>query len=73
MRESTRIYVTLVNEGTDCWRPVDTSLQNDGSFLISGPVPESEEWAFAPGSRVLCEQRKFAEGEVGLVAARQVG
>ncbi|MCW5768995.1 MAG: hypothetical protein KIT19_09945 [Phycisphaeraceae bacterium] len=73
MKGVSTIFVALVNEGADCWRPIEASLQNDGSYLISGTVPESEEWEFAPGVRVVCEQRMFDGGELGLVAVRQVG
>ena len=68
----TTIYVALLHEGTDCWRPVEASLEDDGTFLITGPVPEFEDWEFPSGARVLCERKKFTDGKVGLVAIRQL-
>jgi hypothetical protein len=70
MSEKVTIYVALLNEGTDCWVPVEASQQDDGSFVIYGDIPEDDEWQFAPGSRVLCEPRKFSQGEAGLVAVK---
>lgn len=72
MEKSCTIYVALLNEGTDCWRPVEASLQGDGLYLLSGSIPELEEWEFSPGATVRCEEKKFADGEVGLVAVKQV-
>jgi hypothetical protein len=68
MDSDTIIFVALLNEGTDCWRPVEALPQIDGSYLISGAVPEFEEWQFPPGSKVYCEQRTFSDGAGGLVA-----
>lgn len=73
MEKMTTIYVALLNEGTDCWRPVEASLQGEGTYLLSGTVPESEEWEFAPGATVECKEKNFAQGKVGLVAVRRVG
>lgn len=72
MEKSVTIYVALLNEGTDCWRPVSASLQDDGLYLLSGLIPELEEWEFSPGATVRCEHRKFADGKVRLVAIEQV-
>jgi hypothetical protein len=55
------IYVALLDEGVDVWRPVEA--QREGNFYrIFGSVPETEKWAFAPGSLVRCEQRELSEG-----------
>jgi hypothetical protein len=64
------IYVALLDEGTDVWRPVEA--QPEGAFYrIVDSVPEDEKWAFHPGSLVRCEPRQFAEGS-GLVAVEAV-
>jgi hypothetical protein len=64
------IYVALLDEGTDVWRPVQA--QPEGRFYrIVGSVPEDERWAFQPDSLVRCEPREFAESS-GLVAVEAV-
>lgn len=65
---STTIYVPLLNEGTDVWRPVEATRLAEDLYLILGVVPEDETWAFPPGSTVRCEVRS-AEGEVGHLVA----
>ena len=64
------IYVALLDEGTDVWRPVEA--EPEGPFYrIVGSVPEAETWAFDPGSLVRCEPREFADGS-GLIAVEAV-
>ena len=64
----TTIYVALVNEGTDAWRPVKaTSLSND-TYRVEGAMDEDEEWEFSPGTTVRCEWMVFGNGEHGLAA-----
>jgi hypothetical protein len=62
------IYVALLNEGIDVWRPVSAKALGDGEFQIIGNVPSDEEWQFAPGTRVRCKDMVFENGERGLVA-----
>jgi len=44
----------LLNEGTDCWRPVNAKEGDGGVFEILGIMPAGEEWQFAPGKLVRC-------------------
>ena len=62
------IYMPLLNEGTDVWRPVDAALVEGQIYRVEGEVPLGEVWAFPPGSIVICEQREFASGESGMTA-----
>jgi hypothetical protein len=55
------IYVPLLGENVDVWRPVDAEREGD-FYRITGSVPEAEEWAFHPGSLVRCEQRELSGG-----------
>jgi hypothetical protein len=64
----TKIFVQLLNEGTDCWRPADAKEHGDGVFEILGIMPAGEEWQFVPGTRVRCRQQQFADGPKALVA-----
>ena len=66
------IYVELLEEGTQCWRPVEAEQLPDGSFRILGNPPEDELWAFQTGNIVQCEERQFRSG-AGLVACRRLG
>jgi hypothetical protein len=62
------IFMLLLDEGVEVWRPVDAVLQADGNYCICGIVPDDECWAFPPGAIVRCELRVFSGGEKGLVA-----
>jgi hypothetical protein len=64
------IYVALLDEDVDVWRPVEARREG-GFYRIVGPVPETEKWAFDSGSLVRCEQRELSEGPV-LVAVEAV-
>jgi len=59
------IYVYLIDEAVDVWRPVPAERIADDVYVIdpSTSVPEGETWSFQPGQRVRCRWRKFAEGE----------
>lgn len=62
------IYMPLIGEGTECWRPVRAVQVADDVFEIAEEVPEGESWRFAGFSRVRCKDRTFADGQSGLVA-----
>jgi hypothetical protein len=55
------IYVALLNEGVDVWRPVAAEPEGSACRLV-GSMPETEEWVFPPGSLVRCEQRELSDG-----------
>jgi hypothetical protein len=61
------IYVELLDEGVDVWRPVTATPEREGVYRLPDEPPVDEAWAFAPGSLVRCEHRAFADG-AGLVA-----
>ncbi|GMU81270.1 MAG: hypothetical protein AMXMBFR47_11410 [Planctomycetota bacterium] len=50
------IYVRLVGEGVDVWRPVLANEGPDRTYLIdpNSAVPRDEQWEFQPGERVRC-------------------
>lgn len=68
----TTIYMQLLDEGTDVWRPVEATQVADENYRIEGEVPEEEVWEFAPGSAVRCEWKTFSEGKQGLTAVSAV-
>ncbi len=64
----TTIFIGLLDEGTEVWRPVEAERVREGVFRIIGREPEGERWQFASGSLVRCRQRTFSGGESGFVA-----
>ena len=69
----TTIYVYLVDEGTDVWRPVEAGFVKDGVYQINPSciIPETETWQFGPGDIVRCEQKRLSVGK-HLVAIEKV-
>ena len=55
------IYVELVDEGVDVWRPVDATVEHNGTFRLPDHAPEGEAWRFLPGSVVRCERRLLSD------------
>ena len=67
-----KIYVPLLNEGTDVIRPTEGYLVRPGIYVLL-PTPDydpaCEEWAFLPGSMVSCGN-EIREGKQVTVAQR---
>ena len=61
------VYVELLGDGVDVWRPVE-AIEDGDTFVLPLTSPEGERWRFPPGSRVRCELRDLSEGQA-LVAA----
>ena len=67
------VYVRLLDEGVDVWRPVPAAPLSDGTFRLTEPEdydPETETWEFPPRTRVRCQTKRFAGGKDGLVAVQ---
>ena len=63
------IYVQLLDEGVECWRPVDATVIRPGIFrIVSAQADPEERWEFCSGQEVVCEEREFESGERHLVA-----
>jgi hypothetical protein len=61
-----KLYVRLLNEGTDVSRPTQALDLGDGTFRLlstSDYDPEDEEWEFAPGLVVRAQRREDENGE----------
>ena len=65
------IFVELLREGIRCWRPVRAEPLGDELYRIIDPMPEDEDWAFAPGDTVKCKMHRVANGD-GLLAHQKV-
>jgi hypothetical protein len=69
----TTIYVYLLDEGTDVWRPVEAvHVGEDRYRIMSVNVdPEDERWQFSTGDVVRCSRRALSGGPA-LVAHERV-
>ena len=61
------VYMPLLNEGANCWRPVAAEQVGSDTYRILEKRPEKETWPVSTGDIVRCEPRKFADGLDGLV------
>jgi hypothetical protein len=70
----TTIYVALINEGLDVWRPVQAVHEQGDVFRIvsQNPDPIDEHWQFSTGENVVCKEHTFSDGQRGLVACERV-
>jgi len=68
-----QVYVQLLEEGVDVWRPVE-AIEDAGLYRLIGPPhsPDDERWEFEIGELVRCEARTFSDGQTGLVAVESV-
>ena len=68
--ESDTIYVRLIGEGVDVYRPVPATRVAPRTYVLKGKelfVPDDEDWEFGPGATVMVE-RRILGGESVLVA-----
>ncbi len=68
------IYIPLLNEGTNVWRPTEGEKIFDMIFKVLPTPnydPENELWAFPPGTLVRCIYESKS-GETILVAIEKV-
>ena len=69
------IFVALLDEGVDVWRPVQARPLDQGQFRIIGLEAdiEDETWQFPAGSIVKCEKKLFGDGTSGMTAVERIG
>lgn len=74
MKNLFQIYVYLLEEGTDVWRPVQAAHVRDDVYRIvsPNPDPEDEKWQFACGELVRCKEQLSREVGVHLLAYERV-
>lgn len=65
---TTTIFVALLDEGIEVWRPVAARPFGSGLFRIIGLVAGSERWQFPSGAIVRCEGRTFSDGSTAVMA-----
>jgi hypothetical protein len=67
MTKGRTIYIELLEEGTRCWRPVESEHLGGELYRITGERPDGEVWPFEQGDIVKCRIHAFQEGSTGLV------
>ena len=69
------IYVKLLNEGTNVFRPTSALVRDQNAYLILGDDkydPEDEIWEFTPGSLVYVATRHDQTGEYLVAVAHAI-
>jgi hypothetical protein len=61
MADEALIYVELLDEAVEVWRPVVATIERAGVYRLPVEQPADEKWAFPPGSRVRCEARELED------------
>jgi hypothetical protein len=64
----TKIYVRLLDEAVDVWRPIRAAHQADDVYRIVSGAVEGEEWEFSTGALVRCRRETLADHGEELVA-----
>jgi hypothetical protein len=58
-----KIYVPLLDEGVDVWRPVEAVQEAEDVYRILSEPIAGETWAYSSGSRVRCRRQRLDGGE----------
>jgi hypothetical protein len=72
MSQGVKIYVSLLDEGVDVWRPVQAERLHGNHYRIINQSYDRamETWQFVPGDEVICEMVKTSDGLI-LAATRK--
>jgi hypothetical protein len=72
--KTVEIYMPLLDEGVDVWRPVNAvHIEKNMYKIISiNEDPDDEHWQFPTGDIVYCREIKFEDGNIGLVAINKM-
>jgi hypothetical protein len=60
MSNMATVYVELLDEGVDVWRPVQAEHLGGDLYRLTGERPDGEVWPFAVGDVVRCEMRTLS-------------
>ncbi len=73
MTQVSEIYVALIDEGVDVWRPVKAERIKKSLFrILDQPYNrEIELWQFGPGDLVICELMESSDGPI-MAATKKV-
>lgn len=66
MTSIAQIYVALLDEGVDVWRPVQAERLSGNRYRILDQHYDRsiETWQFEPGDVVLCEMIESSDGRI---------
>lgn len=69
-----QIYVRLLREKLEIWRPVEAMKLGKNTYKIISPNPEPklEKWEFERGDVVQCEIKEFSDGKEGEIAIKKL-
>lgn len=73
MNRIVEIFMPLLDEGVDVWRPVQAEHLRDNVYRIL-PRPHGlndETWKFEPGEEIVCEVIEVSDGQI-LAATQRV-
>jgi hypothetical protein len=60
MSNKTTVYVALLDENVQAWRPVQAEHVGGDLYRLTGERPDDEVWSFTPGDVVRCQIRTLA-------------
>jgi hypothetical protein len=60
MNDPVTVYVELVDEGVDTWRPVQAEHVGGDRYRLTGARPDGEVWPFAVGDIVRCKAQRLS-------------
>ncbi len=66
MNNTREVFVSLMDEGVDVWRPVQAEHVHGSVYRIADQHydRETETWQFEPGDEVVCEMRESSDGQI---------
>ena len=72
MTDVVQIYIALLDEGVDVWRPVQAERLSGNTYrILIQPYDRSiESWQFEPGDVVLCEMVDSSDGRILAATAK---
>ena len=57
LRDRAAVFVRVLNQSTEAWRPVDAEHVSGDRYRLLGDKPDDETWPFATGDVVRCRPR----------------
>ena len=74
MAKYSQIYVRLLREKLEIWRPVEAMKLGKNTYKIISPNPEPklEKWEYKKGDVVQCEKKIFSDGNIGEIATKKL-
>jgi hypothetical protein len=61
MSNTVTVYVELLGETVDVWRPVQAEHVGGDLYRLTGEQPDDEAWPFAVGEVVKCKTRQLSD------------